>query len=657
MSEHPTFTTNTAEHGAMVGIQANEVHDSNVYITSPTAPPSEKYAVGVQSLADGIPLKARELIGDALAHGHDNNEVRFHWTLAMLSKRTARDLTHQERDQLEQTRTTLRYGSTDDWWRAAQVVFDLLDLHTGAREDHAVVLEALTALPQQHRTVIVRHLDLILTGNNKDKIWADLRHEASRKRTSNDRSGRAWVYFHPKPTPPRAPNTRVGGTLPGDRLPAVLWSGIAVAAAGYFAWLVVNHAGPMPVVSYAVAFVAGFFGLRNGFEWYYHTLRRRAKDRLYEWRPGVGRASEGGGFASQVSHAFEYYAHKYAPSGVQREEWLVSTAGFRRALRDELVETYREQRTGVAGLRWLIRHLVRDVRRWWCEGTLWDYRARYDVGRSTKWWCVLCLGILALSAGYVVVATAAVTPVSATVATLALVVSVLCATTRWVRIVAERRRTNDEGKEQEEALEERSRAYRRWKNRLDRARPTETEMETWLDCDKTALLDDALRHYRLAWRDVIAHAFLLTPAKNAKRARVTHGPWRYSRYAVRLFLITRDGVREISAELDFGQATTTIHERNNFRFDAVSSVLVATDGRFGNHLTMTLLNGEPRDIQVTDPEMGYLDARESPQHLSAINLDAAGFAHTLHILEGIAAEGKHWIDRDPPSPDKPSEAA
>ena len=31
-----------------------------------------------------------------------------------------------------------------------------------------------------------------------------------------------------------------------------------------------------------------------------------------------------------------------------------------------------------------------------------------------------------------------------------------------------------------------------------------------------------------------------------------------------------------------------------------------------------------------------------------MDLDATGFSHALHILEGIAAEGRDWIDRDPP---------
>lgn len=172
-------------------------------------------------------------------------------------------------------------------------------------------------------------------------------------------------------------------------------------------------------------------------------------------------------------------------------------------------------------------------------------------------------------------------------------------------------------------------------------------METWLNCDKTLLLDDAMRRYRLAWHDIIAYAFLQTPAKSYKRARVRGGPWRYSKYDIRLFLIAQDGVREISTELDFERAAFNGQERNNFRFDAVSSVHVTETGDLGYTLGLTLTNGPTRNIRVTDPEGYQSDSNESPDAFSRINLDAAGFAHTLHILEGIAAEGKGWIDPRP----------
>ncbi|QTR04627.1 hypothetical protein J7S33_07185, partial [Saccharothrix algeriensis] len=87
-------------------------------------------------------------------------------------------------------------------------------------------------------------------------------------------------------------------------------------------------------------------------------------------------------------------------------------------------------------------------------------------------------------------------------------------------------------------------------------------------------------------------------------------------------------------------------ERNNYRFDAVSSVQVAEQGVSSCTLELTLFNGPSRSIRVVDSEGKQADYGESLATFSETNLDSAGFAHTLHILEGIAAEGKSWIDRD-----------
>jgi hypothetical protein len=172
-------------------------------------------------------------------------------------------------------------------------------------------------------------------------------------------------------------------------------------------------------------------------------------------------------------------------------------------------------------------------------------------------------------------------------------------------------------------------------------------MENWLTADKTLVLDDALKHYRLAWRDILTHTFLQAPGKNCKRARVIGGPPRYSKYDIRLFLITHDGVREVSTEIDFEHAKLNGQKRNNFRFDAVSSVHVARTNELSYTLELTLMNGEPRNIRVTDSAADRAAPNETPYSLAKMSLEAAGFTHTLHILEGIAAEGKRWIERDP----------
>jgi hypothetical protein len=639
-------TRNTAEHGSTVGIQAEHVHNSNVYMVQPDASPSQKYEVGVRYLEDGVPSRARALIHDAIVHGHDNGEVRFHWMLAMLSKRSYRDLTPEEHQGLGRASEILPDYADDEWKRALEAICELLDYLNDSGGDSKLALEKLRALQTRQRDEIVRHLDLFLTGSMKDNLWAETHQAAKAAQLSEDRLDRVWAYFHPEPSRPRVKHPAEDSTTPGNRFHALSCSGLFVIAVGYLGRSVLVHATPLPIVAYLLALAAGYVGVSNGLEWRYRTERLRVKDRGYSGGQLINQAPEGG-FASQVDHSFARYFGLYVPKDANREVWLAETAGIRNTLRNELVELYREKRTGVDRINWLIRYLVRDVRKRWEEDTLLEYRKQYQTEPSTKVWCSLSLAVLVPSAVNVIVAAIQTDPLPAAIATIVALASGRVATMRWLRITSERRRLVEDGREYERLSEERQTAYQRWKDKLNSTRPFEGEMETWLNCDKKMFLDDALRHYRLAWRDIIAHGFLQTPAAYYKRARVRGGPWRYSKYDIHLFLITQDGVREVSTELNFEKASTNGQERNNYRFDAVSSVHVAKTDESSCTLKLTLMNGPTRNIRITDPEMRQPDPHENPATFSDINIDAAGFRHTLHILEGIAAEGKNWINRDP----------
>ncbi|MEK8143705.1 hypothetical protein NKH18_21880 [Streptomyces sp. M10(2022)] len=127
------------------------------------------------------------------------------------------------------------------------------------------------------------------------------------------------------------------------------------------------------------------------------------------------------------------------------------------------------------------------------------------------------------------------------------------------------------------------------------------------------------------------------------------GPWRYSRYSFRLFLVTQDGVREISTEFDFADAKRGSEQRSNYRFDALSSVQVTESKHVGYDLELVLTNGPARNIRVKDADTHQLAPEEDAQEIAEINLNAAGFIHTFRLLEGIAADGKGWIERNNPN--------
>jgi hypothetical protein len=55
------------------------------------------------------------------------------------------------------------------------------------------------------------------------------------------------------------------------------------------------------------------------------------------------------------------------------------------------------------------------------------------------------------------------------------------------------------------------------------------------------------------------------------------------------------------------------------------------------------VNGDPISVIVTDLNTEDIQQGEDEYSLSEATLDAVGVANTLHVLEGIAADGKGWF--------------
>jgi hypothetical protein len=124
---------------------------------------------------------------------------------------------------------------------------------------------------------------------------------------------------------------------------------------------------------------------------------------------------------------------------------------------------------------------------------------------------------------------------------------------------------------------------------------------------------------------------------------------RYSRYSLMVFLLTSDGVRQMSADLRFLPGDVREGDRLNFRYDAVASVHVSLTprtsdkSRIQQKFKLTLVNGEPVSMIVTDLDPEDFQQGEDAESLERASLDAASVANTLHVLEGIAAEGRAWF--------------
>ena len=222
------------------------------------------------------------------------------------------------------------------------------------------------------------------------------------------------------------------------------------------------------------------------------------------------------------------------------------------------------------------------------------------------------------------------------------VVSAVTVTRAAFRIVAERRRVVADTVDRAAKQSRRMQAYHRWMAKLA-DKPTDTEMAAWLECDRKVISDRALQQFRLQPSQVVAHAFLAAPASSARKRRAVDGPWRYTHYRLLLFLPTEDGVRQIDLELDFRRATQHDTQRLNYRFHAMSAVRI--DGLALRKPTfhLTLNSGETITVQVTGTDTEPTERNEDPGPVTDLTVDASGLRQTLHVLEGVAAEGKDWV--------------
>ncbi|QSB04673.1 hypothetical protein [Natronoglycomyces albus] len=637
---------NSAGPNATIGIQAEEVHNATVYQMSPQPSPQEKFATGLRYLNDGIPSQAIKLISNAIASGLDNAEVRFYWALAMLSKRTYRDLSRDERNHLDEFAISGRRYPPSEYQTALEAIRQVLCHINGTGSDLETAEKEILALESHLRVKIERHLSLVLSGATRDKLWGETKKHAAADRFGSNRTKRVWAYFHPDPIKPRVRKVERPNVTTSDQATASAAIGIVMLATIYLGWTALTNVLLVPLLAFPVVLIAGYVGVRDVLEWRYRLDRIRFKDSQY-CSTYTTETRGDSGFANQVSRSFTRYFARYRPHGVDPDMWLVLTSGIRGHLRNEIAHLYREQRIPIGRVNWLIGHIAQQVRRQLLDGTFYDYRTRYRLDQETALRCVLSLTVASVCALAIIVGTIQTAPLSVSVTVLAMVIGSAYGLSRQYRIFSERRRYLDDEEEAEAEQKERMEAYFRWKQKLYSTRPKEFEMERWLDCDRAVLIDEALRHYRLSWRDVISWAMFQAPARNRKRHRDQGGPWRFSRYELRLFLMTEDGVREVKSELDFEHSIFEGQERNNFRFDALSSVHVAERaGRGGITLKLTLTNGPTREIRVTEMDTSTSNPIVEDLDFVRINLDAAGFTHALGLLEGIAAEGKGWIERD-----------
>ncbi|GGO23024.1 hypothetical protein GCM10010116_46450 [Microbispora rosea subsp. aerata] len=652
-------TTNIAADDAQVGMQVGIVHgDVYSYVVAPDSPADKKFEAGMRFLEGGAAGRALWLIDKAIESGYVTNRVCFYWLLAMVSGRTRRELSAEETNRLRDCDRFLPLTGDDSWADGVRIIRRLLDAAEKTDADVRVLMKELDELRPIQRDMILRHMAVFLHGPLKDQMWDRGLQRAREQQMSGERSERVRKFFQPKPAVPRvreAVPTRISGPT---WCKAVAGTLVFVPAAGYIGLLLIQGGRISALLAYILCVAAACFAAPAGVEWRFRSLRRRMLDEAYAPTPLPRADTPSDPLAKRIDHQLRYYLAKYVPDGMDREVWLTWTAGIRRRIRDEIADAYCDSGTKVDTFDWLIRHRASEVARRWNKGTLWSYRQELATPPRTA--ATAVLGTMAFAAGGTWAMSGAVQAGGLSV--IAPVVLALAggwiAGNAWLRIVLERRRYRADKADFDKLSADCEMAYRRWKDWLADT-PDDKEMATWLDWDRKVLLSEALQQYRLKMSDVVAYAFIEARSGSATRARVRGGPWRYRKYDMKIFLITADGVRQYNARLHFDDGT--FHDRNrlNYRFEAVTAVHVQQADDNSHTFELSLMDGQKITAQMIGPELEEQQQPEDPEDVSEVSLDAAGLHHTLHVLEGVAAEGKAWMTREraATSQDEPGQPA
>ncbi|MER6514526.1 hypothetical protein ABT158_47460 [Nonomuraea sp. NPDC001636] len=615
------------------------MHGDVIYMTSPQDPPEKKFQDGVSFLKGRMPGPARQLINEARVD-YATNEVYFYWLLAMVSGRTRHELTKEEIAQLRDRRVIMRLSGDDPWRDGVRIIDRLLESAGKAEEDIRVVVKDLDALREPQRSLILDHLELYLDGPIEDHLWHLALTKAKSEQTADDRKDRIWKFFHPAPKEPERRVPKPPDISFATRAQALTAMVVLVMATAHLGYLILQSGRILPMVAYLLGLGGTYVGAPNVADWCFRVVRRRVKDREF-----LGLTSETvlGSFAKKAENRIDHYFAVYLPPGLDRDNWMARTTGIRRSLRDEIVSVYGGMRIGVERLAWLIRHRASEAGARHRRGTLWSYRQELATPGRTKTQAILGLLALAGGGGWAAVSAVPIEPLRAIGTIFLLLISGWIGSRAWLHITLERRRHAADESESEQAYKCDLDALDRWRAKMS-DKPRDEEMAGWLDCDRKALLNEALRHYRLTMSHVIAHAFIEAPARSSARARVRGGPWRYKKYQLLVFLITQEGVRQLTVTLDFMNGTFHDRQRLNYRFETVAAVRVSQSDNDERVFQLSLVNGEEISVEVSSG-MEELQQGEVPGAVSKVSLDAAGLPHTLHVLEGIAAEGKRWVEQ------------
>ncbi|MFI6479259.1 hypothetical protein ACIBH1_15100 [Nonomuraea sp. NPDC050663] len=635
---------NTAADSARVDVQVGILHGDVYYVVPPESTAEEKFEIGVRRLDGGMREPAWQLISEVAFSGHLNNKVCFYWYLALLSGRTRHELSDEEAAALRTSERSLPLTADDSWADGVRIIRRLLCLDTKPLGDVRILMKEFDQLRPVQRALILRHLEMTLDRELRVQLWERSLEQARAGRMAGDREGRVWMFFQAEPRLPRMRPANPVAISGSTWVRALLGATTAVAAAVYLAYVLAAGGRVLTLIlCLTLSGVGGYLTAHDGAEWRFRSERRWAKDELY-LSPRRMSTSKGG-FAHRVDQRFEYYFAKYVPRGTESSRWLAQTAGIRQSMRDEVVEVYRESAVVVEEINWLIRHRAQEARSRAQKGTLWSYREDLATPWRTRVLAVLGLSLLVTGLTWASWTAVPLRPLPVILSAVLVTVGGWIGGRAGLRVILERRRFAADRLEAERLEAESTAAFERWKTTLA-AKPKDGEMAAWLDCDRKLLLDEVLQYYRLTMHDVISHAFIEAPTRSSRRARVRGGPWRHRRYELIAFVLTTTGVRQLTVTLDFDHGTFNHRRSLSYRFANIASVRVEHHDNGQRAFELALLDGQKLQLKMIESDASGLHEDEDPRVVANMTLEAAGLLHTLHVLEGVAADGREWLQRD-----------
>ena len=622
--------------------------------TGPDASPDAGYAEGLANLRGGNGKRARDLIWQAMTRWKDQqvtSEVLFHWLVAMLSGRTAREFSVDEIDQLRKYQLWCARASGDPWADGVRLIYRLLgsvlrppDSPPGPDLDAELLDKQFKTLGEKQRSMLL-HLELFLSGPRRDKMWQEKLDDATyRQRRWHDRRKRAWVFFWPEPAEVKLPEPR---PVADARLRARVSLLALVALVCFFAVLLLRHSALLGLLGCAVALAGGTAVTATDLERRFYRERGRRKGER-----SLLLSEEKSASNSVIDKRLQKYFDRYGQDAIARALWRNASNEVRRFYRNEVLGIFQRTGASIDEIDWYLRYEVHQMLRRGEDGIL---RIPPDQPAATRPAPVVSgAGWTAAALGCAL----AVFELKAFALWLAagLIVAFLIRA-GWLPAALRCRHHAADQQMRDQRQIGIDAEFVRWKDEWEH-RPSDAEMAEWLELDRTVLLGKALEYFRLPRSHVVAHGFLERRKPGAKKGQRDGGLLRYQRYIIWVFLLANDGVRQLRATLDFLNGVLVEREELVYGYGSIAAVHVIRR-RGGQTFELRLTGGEPVTVEVreanpaTPPPNSHsgqadnaelADAEEDvPSAVNDNELDIASIANTLHLLEGVAADGRKWL--------------